>query len=83
MALLTLKVGSKIIAISLYMPQHSTTKGNKKYKEALQWLNKTLTKDLPHAAVILGGVSKLHPRSATPLTTKHSTSSAPPPASDP
>ena len=55
MDLLTPKAGSKIIAILLYMPQRNTTQGNMTYNEALQWLNKTLAKDLPHAAAILGG----------------------------
>ena len=55
MALLTPKAGSKLIAISIYMPHHNTNQGNKTYKEALQWLTKTLTEDLPHAAMILGG----------------------------
>jgi len=68
MALLTPKAGSKIIAISLYMPQHNTTQGNKAYNEALHWLNKTLTKDLPHAAVILGGRPPSTSLSQTPLT---------------
>jgi hypothetical protein len=71
MALLTPKVGSKIIAISLYMPQHNTAPGNKTYNKALQWLNRTLTKDLPHAAVILGATSKQHPQSAISHTIKH------------
>jgi hypothetical protein len=52
MALLTPKAGSKLLAISIYMPQHNTKQGNKTYKEALQWLTKTLTEDLPHAVVI-------------------------------
>jgi hypothetical protein len=51
MTLLTPKAGSKLIAISIYMPQHNTNQGNKTYKETLQWL----MEDLPHAAVILGG----------------------------
>ena len=66
MALLTPKTGSKIIAISLYMPQHNTTYGNKTYNEALQWLNKTLTKDLSHAAVILGGELQATPSARHP-----------------
>jgi len=83
MALLTPKAGSKLNAISIYMPQDNTTQGKKTYKEALQWLTKAVTENLPHAAVIPGGASKVHPRSATPHTTKHSTSSTPPPDSDP
>jgi len=65
MALLTPKAGSKNIAISLYMPQHNTNQGSKTYNEVLKWLNTTLTRYLPHAAVILGGDLQ-----ATP-STKH------------
>jgi len=55
MTLLTPKAGSKLLAISICMPQHNNNQGIKTYKEALQWLTKTLTEDLPNAAVILGG----------------------------
>jgi len=47
MALLTPKAGSKLIAISIYMPQHNTTQGNKTYKEELQWLTKRSRKTYP------------------------------------
>jgi hypothetical protein len=67
-ALLTKKAGSKIIAISLYIPQHNTTQVNKTYNEVLHWINKTLTKDLPHAAVILGGDLQATPSVGHPLT---------------
>jgi hypothetical protein len=43
MALLTPNTGSKIIAISIYLPQHNITQGKEVYKEVLLWLNKTLT----------------------------------------
>jgi len=66
MAILTPKAGSKIIAVSLYMPQRNTTQGNLTYNEALQWLNKTLTKDLPHVAVILGGDLQATPSARHP-----------------
>ncbi len=35
------------------MPHHITTQGNETYNEAQHWLTKTLTKDLPHAVVVL------------------------------
>ena len=69
MTRLTPEAGSKLLAISICMPQHNTNQGNQTYKEALQWLTKTLTEHMPYAAVMRGGTSKLHPRSATPHIT--------------
>ena len=68
MAILAPEAGSKPHAISIYMPQHNTNQGNKTYIKALQLLTKTLTEDLPHAAVILGGGSPSYTFGRPPLT---------------
>jgi len=66
MAILTPNTGFKIIAISLYLPQHNTTQGKETYKEALLRLSKTLTEDLPHVEVLLGGYLQATPSAGHP-----------------
>ena len=55
MAHLTPKAGSKIVAISAYMPQHNITQGAQNYREVLTWLDKRLTEDFPDTSILMEG----------------------------
>jgi hypothetical protein len=60
--------GSTILALSVYMPQHSTNEDKQSYQLVLDWISHLLMIEYPHLTALIGGDMQATPFPSLPRT---------------